>query len=94
MESLAWIVAILFFTALISGPIAIGLTFLVPKTLRGRKVRRLLVSLFSIWGILNGIQFALAAVPTFPRLVGLMSVVTAGFAIKREFGIHRKLDEH
>ena len=93
MESLAWIVAILFLTALVSGPIAIGLTFWKPKTLRGRKVRRLLVTLFSIWGILNGIQFAIAAVPLFPRLVGLMSVVTAVFAIKREFGLHRKLNE-
>jgi len=93
MESLAWIVAILFLTALISGPIAIGLTFWRPQTVRRRKVRRLLVSLFSIWGILNGIQFAFAAVPIFPRLVGLMSVLTAMFAIKREFGLHRKLNE-
>ena len=93
MESLALIVAILFLTALISGPIAIGLTFLHPATLRGRTIRRLFVTIFAIWGILNGIQFVLASVPLFPRLVGLMSVVTSGFAIKREFGLFRKLKE-
>lgn len=93
MESLAFLVAILFLTALISGPIALGLTFLKPATSRGYKIRRVLVTLFAIWGVLNGMQFAIAAVPVFPRLVGVMSVATAVYAAKREFGFHRKLNE-
>ena len=93
MESLAWIVAFLFLTALISGPIALGLTFLQTTTLKGRRNRRIIITVFGIWGILNGIQFVLASLPVFPRLIGVMSVVTAAFAIKREFGLHRKLNE-
>lgn len=93
MESLAFVVAILFLTALISGPIALGLTFLRTKTMRGRRIKRVIVTIFGIWGVLNGIQFILASLPILPRLVGVMSVLTAAFAIKREFGLHRKLNE-
>lgn len=93
MESLALVVAILFLTALVSGPTALGLTFLPLTTIRGQRIRRVIVTVFGIWGILNGIQFVLASLPVFPRIIGVMSVVTAAFAIKREFGLHRKLNE-
>ena len=93
MESLALIVAILFVTAILSGPIALGLTYIHAQTARGRKFLRVFISLFGIWGVLNGLQFAIANVPIFPRLIGLMSVITSVFAIKREFKLHRKLHE-
>lgn len=93
MESLALVVAILFLTALISGPIALGLTYLRPKKLRGRRIKRIIITIFGVWGILNGIQFILASLPIFPRLVGVMSVLTAALALKREFGFHRRLNE-
>lgn len=93
MESLAFIVAILFLTALISGPMALGLTYLHPNKLRGRRIKRIVITIFGIWGVLNGFQFILASLPIFPRLVGVMSVLTAAYALKREFGFHRRLNE-
>jgi hypothetical protein len=42
--------------------------------------------MFALWGTMNGVQFALANIPVFARLIGVMSVVTSGFAFKREFG--------
>jgi hypothetical protein len=86
MESLAAVVAFLFITALLSGPIALTLTYKNVHSRKGRLVRRSFVTMFALWGTMNGIQFTLANIPVFARLIGVMSVVTSGFAFKREFG--------
>ena len=86
MESLAAIVAFLFITALLSGPIALALAHKKVLSRKARLVRRSFVTMFALWGTLNGVQFALANVPVFPRLIGIMSVVTSAIAFKREFG--------
>ncbi|MCX6430063.1 MAG: hypothetical protein NTX12_03680 [Actinobacteria bacterium] len=85
MESLAALVAFLFITALLSGPIALALTYKVIRTQKGRLVRRSFITMFALWGTLNGVQFALSNIPAFARLIGLMSIITSGFAFKREF---------
>ena len=86
MESLAAVVAFLFITALLSGPIALALTHKKVHSRKGRLVRRSFITMFALWGTMNGVQFALANVPVFARLIGVMSVVTSAFAFKREFG--------
>ena len=86
MESLAAVVAFLFITALLSGPIALALTHKNVVSRKGRLVRRSFVTMFALWGTLNGVQFALANIPVFPRLIGIMSVITSALAFKREFG--------
>ena len=93
MESLAAVVAFLFLTALFSGPIALALTFKKTHSEKGRLVRRAFVTMFALWGFLNGIQFAVANIVFFARLLGVMSVVTSGYAFKREFGRKKVGDE-
>ena len=86
MESLAAVVAFLFLTALLSGPIALALTFKKTHGEKTKLVRRAFVTMFALWGSLNGLQFALANIVFFARLIGVMSIVTSLYAFKREFG--------
>ena len=86
MESLAAVVAFLFITALLSGPIALGLAHKKVLSRKGRLIRRSFVTMFALWGTLNGVQFALANVALFARLIGIMSILTSALAFKREFG--------
>lgn len=85
MESLALIVAILFASALLGGPIALALTFLRLKRKRNRLIKRFGVTLFATWGGLTALQFAIANVPIFPRLIGVAGLVFSILALKREF---------
>ena len=80
MRSLAIIVSLFFLTAIFSGPIALVVARIRPKTKNGTVARRLEVTVLGIWGTLNGSQFALAPVPLFPRLVGIFSIVTSVLA--------------
>jgi uncharacterized membrane protein len=86
MESLAAVVAFLFITALLSGPIALGLSYKKLLSRKARLIRRSIVTMFALWGSMNGVQFTLAHIPLFARLIGVMSIVTSALAFKREFG--------
>lgn len=94
MESLALVVAILFLSAIFCGPIALGLTYLHVRSKNGERLRRIAVGLFALGGSLTSLQFALAAVPLFPRLIGVAGLVISIIAVKKEFGGPRKLKEH
>ena len=52
-----------------------------------------LTTIFALWGFLNGIQFAVANIVFLARLIGVMSVVTSGYAFKREFERKKVGDE-
>jgi hypothetical protein len=86
MRSLTIIVSLLFLTAIFSGPIAWGVSRIHTKTRKGGLIRRSFVTVLGIWGTLNGMQFALAPVPLFPRLVGIFSITTSVMALRNEYG--------
>ncbi len=86
MKSLAVVVAFLFITALLSGPIALALAHKRVLTRKGRLIRRSFVTMFALWGTMNGVQFTLANIPIFARLIGIMSIATSALALKKEFG--------
>ena len=88
MESLALLVIIVLFTSVVGGPVAILLTYLPNKPTYLRVSRTIAVIVLSLVGILFGVQLALSSgVPTFPRLIGFISVVTSITALLFEFKI-------
>ena len=88
MESLALIVAIMLFTSLLGGPVAILLTYLPNKPTYLRVFRTIAIILLTLFGILFGFQLALSSgVPAFPRLVGFTSVITSVTALLFEFKV-------
>ena len=88
MESLALIVAIMLFTSLLGGPVAILLTYLPNKPTYLRVFRTIAIILLTLFGILFGFQLALSSgVPVFPRLVGFTSVITSVTALLFEFKV-------
>ena len=85
MESLAVLVTILLLSAILSGPIALALTYLSAKTKRGRVVKRFAVTLFALWGAITSLQFAISGLSLFPQIMGITGVAVSIFALKREF---------
>lgn len=75
MESLVVLVTILFAIAIISGPIAIGISRIKTRTALGLMFKRILHGLFILMGTMVGGQWILIpGLPIFPRLVGLASI--------------------
>ena len=88
MESLALMVAIILFTSILGGPVAILLTYLPNKPKHLRIFRTIAVVVLSLIGIIFGIQLALSSgVPSVPRLIGFISVITSVAALLFEFKI-------
>ena len=85
MKSLANVVTALLLSSIFSGPIAFAITFLKTSTKYGKLTRRSAVILFALWGILTSGQFLLANIPTIARGIGLLGILTALIALKREF---------
>ncbi|MDP1712992.1 MAG: hypothetical protein Q8K86_11125 [Candidatus Nanopelagicaceae bacterium] len=85
MESLAVLVTILLFSAVLSGPIAYGITYVRVHSRNGFLVRRLSVTLFALWGAITALQFAISNLSLFPRIMGVVGVVISLLALKREF---------
>ncbi len=96
MESLAIVVIILFFIALLAGPLSIGLSSQFVKSRLDTKASLVIVILnllrkfvhliFVAFGNLIGVQFLLiSGLPLIPRLVGLFSVVTCYIGLRREY---------
>jgi hypothetical protein len=96
MESLAVVVAILFLIGMFAGPIAIALSSnLLTSALSGKPgffyaLLRFMRKFFHIvlvsLGTLVGAQFlGISGLPIFPRLIGLLAVITSYIALRREY---------
>lgn len=92
MESLAVLVTILLLSAVLSGPIAYGLTYARVHSRNGFLARRLGVTLFALWGAMTAVQFAISNLALFPRIMGVAGVLISLLALKREYRT-RTLDE-
>lgn len=96
MESLALFAAIILFTSLVGGPVAILLTFLPDKPKSVRVFRTIAVVLLALMGIFFGSQLALvSSIPPFPRLIGIFGLVTSIAALLYEFKVlkHKQIGE-
>ena len=96
MESLAIVVIILFFIALLAGPLSIGLSSQFVKSRLDTKaslvifilnlLRKFVHLILVAFGNLIGVQFLLiSGLPLIPRMVGLFSVVTCYIGLRREY---------
>ena len=96
MESLAIVVIILFLTAMLAGPLSIGLSSQFVKSRLDAKaslaivilnlIRKFVHLVLVAFGNLIGVQFLLiSGLPLVPRLVGLFSVVTCYIGLRREY---------
>ena len=96
MESLALFAAIILFTSLVGGPVAILLTFLPDQPKSIRVFRTIAVLLLALMGIFFGAQLALvSSIPPFPRLIGIFGLVTSIAALLYEFKVlkHKQIGE-
>jgi heme-degrading monooxygenase HmoA len=88
LESLALFAAIILFTSLVGGPVAILLTFLPNQPKSVRVFRTIAVLLLALMGIFFGSQLALvSSIPPFPRLIGIFGLVTSIAALLYEFKV-------
>jgi len=97
LESLALFAAIILFTSLVGGPVAILLTFLPDKPKSVRVFRTIAVVLLALMGIFFGSQLALvSSIPPFPRLIGIFGLVTSIAALLYEFKVlkHKQIGEN
>ena len=88
MESLALLVMILLLSAILSGPIAYGLTYVRVHSRKWFFARRIGVVLLALWGALTALQFAISNLAPFPRIMGVAGVAISLLALKREFKVH------
>ena len=86
MESLALVVGIILLTMILSGPIAIGLTFVRSANPVFNIIRRVLIVILSALGIGLGIVLILEGVALGAKLFALFAIVAGAYAVKREFG--------
>ena len=85
MESLALVVGIILLTMILSGPIAIGLTFVRSANPVLNIIRRILIVILSALGIGLGIVLTLEGVALGAKLFAVAAIVAGAFAVKREF---------
>ena len=85
MESLALLVGIILLTMILSGPIAIGLTFIRINNPILSTVRRLFVALFSAIGIGLGVALMFEGVAIGAKIFSLFAIAAGAYALKREF---------
>ena len=85
MESLALLVGIILLTMILSGPIAIGLTFIRISNPVVRTIRRIFVLLFSGLGIALGAMLIIENVALGAKVFALFAILACAYALKREF---------
>ncbi len=85
MESLALVVGIILLTMILSGPIAIGLTFVRSANPVFNIIRRVLIVILSALGIGLGIVLILEGVALGAKLFAIFAIVAGAYAVKREF---------
>ena len=85
MESLALVVGTILLTMILSGPIAIGLTFVRSTNPALNIIRRILIVILSALGIGLGIVLILEGVALVAKLLALAAIAAGAYAVKREF---------
>jgi len=86
MESLALVVGIILLTMILSGPIAIGLTFIRSANPTLNIIRRIIIALLCALGMGLGIGLILEGVAIGAKLFALCAIAASAYALKREFG--------
>jgi len=84
MESLALFVGILLLVLILSGPLAIGLTFVKTTKQSSKIVLRVLICLFSAIGIGLGVMLLLQGIAIGAKLMAIFAIAASAFALKRE----------
>jgi hypothetical protein len=85
MESLALFVGILLLVLILSGPIAIGLTFIKTIKRSTNTLRRLFICQFSAIGIGLGVMLLLQGIAIGAKLIAISAIAASAYALKREF---------
>ena len=85
MESLALLVTIIFIVLILSGPLAIGLTFIKTTKRSTNTLRRVFICQFSAIGIGLGVMLLLQGIAIGAKLMALFAIAASAFALKREF---------
>ena len=85
MESLALLVTIIFIVLILSGPLAIGLTFVKTTKRSTNTLRRIFICQFSAIGIGLGVMLLLQGIAIGAKLMALFAIAASAFALKREF---------
>jgi hypothetical protein len=85
VESLALLVGIILLMMILSGPIAIGLTFIRISNPVVRTIRRVFVLLFSAIGIALGAMLIIDDVALGAKVFALVAILACAYALKREF---------
>ena len=85
MESLALLVTIIFVVLILSGPLAIGLTFVKTTKRSTNTLRRIFICQFSAIGIGLGVMLLLQGIPVGTKLLALSAIAVSAYALKREF---------
>jgi len=85
MESLALLVSIIFVVLILSGPLAIGLTFVKTTKRSTNTLRRVFICQFSAIGIGLGVMLLLQGIAIGAKLMALFAIAASAFALKREF---------
>ena len=84
MESLALFVGILLLVLILSGPLAIGLTFVKTTKQSSKMLLRVLICLFSAIGIGLGVMLLLQGIAIGAKLMAIFAIAASAFALKRE----------
>ncbi|MFM8330007.1 MAG: hypothetical protein ACKN80_07155, partial [Actinomycetales bacterium] len=88
MDSLALVVTVILFTAMVGGPTALLLSYVPDKPRGVRILRTIFILILATVSILFGVQLVIgSAIPTFPRLIGFSAVVTSVLAVLYDFKI-------
>jgi len=85
MESLAFVVGVILLTMVLSGPIAIGLTFIRSANSTLNIIRRIIIALLCALGVGLGIGLMLEGVAIGAKLCALFAILSSAYALKREF---------
>lgn len=85
MESLALFVGILLLVLILSGPLAIGLTFIKTTKRSTNTLRRVFICQFSAIGIGLGVMLLLQGIAIGAKLMAIFAIAASAFALKREF---------
>jgi hypothetical protein len=85
MESLALLVTIIFVVLILSGPLAIALTFVKTTKRWANILKRIFICQFSAIGIGLGVMLLLQGIPVGTKLLALSAIAVSAYALKREF---------
>ena len=85
MESLALFVGVLLLILILSGPLAIGLTYVKTTKRSMNTLRRVFICQFSAIGIGLGVILLLQGIAIGAKLMALFAIAASAYALKREF---------